>query len=457
MRRRAILLAVLGLVMAACSAPAPTAAPPSKTLQTEEMNTFVSRPAAPTKRSNDSIAQEFIPLAFQLETGNTLPVFSRFEGPVTLRVAGDGLNAIGQKDLTDLLARLRNEAGIPITQVPTSQHANITVHVLRLRQMQRIVPDAACFVAPRVESWAEYKASRNSDILDWTTLTERKKLTVFIPGDVAPQEVRDCLHEEIAQALGPVNDLYQLTDSIFNDDNFRNVLTGFDMTVLRAYYDPALRSGMTRAQVSAQLPEILARINPNGRSGFSSATSTPRSWVYQMETALSGRKSANVRLNAANSAIQIAYALNWNDSRLAYALYVRGKLTSGTNTELAINSFVEAESIYRSDPNTQIHAAHISVQAAAFALAAGQPDDSIAIVDSNIPTVLEAQNAGLLAEMLMIKAEALDLKGQSAEAETVRLDSIGWARYGIGSDAEVRRRLNEISNLNPNNRRTASR
>jgi len=34
----------------------------------------------------------------------------------------------------------------------------------------------------------------------------------------SPQEVRDCLHEELAQALGPLNDLYRLPDSVFNDD-----------------------------------------------------------------------------------------------------------------------------------------------------------------------------------------------------------------------------------------------
>ena len=50
-------------------------------------------------------------------------------------------------------------------------------------------------------------------------------MAVFLPGDVSPQEIRDCLHEELAQALGPVNDLYRLTDSVFNDDNFNTVLT----------------------------------------------------------------------------------------------------------------------------------------------------------------------------------------------------------------------------------------
>jgi hypothetical protein len=65
-------------------------------------------------------------------------------------------------------------------------------------------------------------------------------VAVFIPSDVSPQEVRDCLHEEVAQALGPLNDLYRLPDSVFNDDNFHAVLTGFDMLILRTYYDAEL-------------------------------------------------------------------------------------------------------------------------------------------------------------------------------------------------------------------------
>ena len=78
--------------------------------------------------------------------------------------------------------------------------------------------------------------------------------------------MRDCLHEELAQALGPLNDLYRLSDSVFNDDNMHTVLTGFDMLILRVFYSPALRSGMTRAEVAARLPAILAQLNPAGQS-----------------------------------------------------------------------------------------------------------------------------------------------------------------------------------------------
>lgn len=454
-----VLLLGVGLLAAACAPTPQTEAPvtQAEALPLPGVKTFPNRAAPRPTRSNASIAEEFMKLSFQLESGRRLDVFSRFEGPITLRVAGAGLNTVSQKDLSNLLTRLRNEAQIDIRQVPRSEHANITVFVLSQKELNRAVPNAACFVAPRVESLAEYKANRNTRQLDWTTLKERSKLTVFLPGDVAPQEIRDCLHEEIAQALGPVNDLYELPDSIFNDDNFRTVLTGFDMVVLRAYYDPTLRSGMSPSDVAARLPGILDRINPGGRSGFASATSTPRPWINQIEASLGGKGSRAARKAAAYNAVQIARALNWNDNRLGFSLYVQGRLALTDDPELALRSFAEAEAVFRSSPNTRLHAAHISVQAAAFALSAGQPRDTLTIIDANSPIALRSENANLLASMLMIKAEALDALGRGNEADIVRRDSLGWARYGIGSEADIRASLREIANLNPQNRRIASR
>ena len=54
-----------------------------------------------------------------------------------------------------------------------------------------------------------------------------------------------------------------------------------------------------------------------------------------------------------------------------------------------------------------------------------------------------------MSTLMMFKAEALDMNGKTAAAETVRLDSLGWARYGFGSDQNVQARLAEISSLRP--------
>ncbi|MFT6452960.1 MAG: hypothetical protein ACJA06_002468, partial [Halocynthiibacter sp.] len=366
MRFLPICFVALSALLAAC-APAPMAKraanlPSALPVTLPPMKTFQARTTAPTDKSNIALAQDFLALAFQLESGRELPIFTRFEGPITLRVTGTPTASLN-RDLSRLLGRLRNEAGIPVMQVPASAEAAITIEAIPQGQLQRLVPQAACFVAPRVSSWAEYKRLRRSALLDWTTLETRTKLAIFLPADVSPQEVRDCLHEELAQALGPLNDLYRLTDSVFNDDNFHTVLTGFDMLMLRAYYAPELRSGMTREAVAARLPAILARENPRGiNAGTGPTASTPRAWTDAIEGALGPRSSSSARLASAKRAVEIARAQGWNDNRTAFSLFVLGRLSMGTNADQALTAFLQSDQIYRARRDTSLHSAHVAMQ-----------------------------------------------------------------------------------------------
>lgn len=447
---RFVLLAATGLFLAGCmaptpddtisrSAPLPSALPPMKTFS----NTAAPRAA----RANAEIARDFLDLSFALESGRILPVLTRFEGPISVRVTGRAAPSLNA-DLSRLLRRLRREAGISITQVPADQSASITIEVLTRADLQRFVPQAACFVVPRISSWDEFKRKRRGSAVDWTTLTTRTQMSIFLPGDVAPQEIRDCLHEELAQALGPLNDLYRLGDSVFNDDNFHTVLTGFDMLILRAYYDPELSSGMTREQVAQRLPGILARLNPRGvRAPTDFAGQTPRSWINAIEEALGPKTSATRRQAAAKRAVQIARNQGWTDNRMAFSLFALGRLSLSGEADIALASFLQAGSLYNSNAETRLQGAHVAMQLAAFALSSGQATAAIDLVDQNLGVVAEAQNAALLATLLMIKSEALALQGKTAESRSVRLDSLGWARYGFGSEMAVRQRLTEIAAL----------
>jgi hypothetical protein len=418
------------------------------------MAVFGSPHPLPPQRSNTEIARDFIDLSFQMESGRPIPVLSRFEEPVTITVAPNAPPTLS-RDLDRLLARLRTEAGIDIRRIAHgSATAAITIETLPRAQMQRSVPNAACFVVPRVSSWAEFRAARNdARTLDWTTLTRREHVAVFIPNDVSPQEVRDCLHEEIGQALGPLNDLYRLPDSIFNDDNFNAVLTGFDMLILRAYYDGALRSGMTRDEVAQRLPAILSRLNPGGnRATASPATAPDRAWIEAIEDALGGRLPLPTRIAAAERAIAIADAHGWTDTRRGFSYFALGRLALSRNPELSISAFVSAGNSFRATAPGSIQEAHVSMQLAAFALSAGDGERALDLVNAALPAATRAENASLLATLLMIKAEALELLGRSSEAAAVRLDSLGWARYGFGREDEVAERLSEVAALSPQNR-----
>ena len=405
-----------------------------------------SMPAGPAK-SNADLARDFLDLEFRMESGRALPSFTRFNGTITVGFMGD-VPGSAPKELSRLLGRFRAEAGLDIRMAEPGENPSVTIDFQPRAQMQRVVPMAACFVVPRVQSFAEYKAKRNSADVDWTTITARDHVAIFIPSDTSPQEVRDCLHEELAQSIGPLNDLYHLPDSVFNDDNFNTVLTGFDMLMLRLHYAPEMRNGMNEAEAAKTLPALLARLNPGGEGGGGQRLQiAPRSWVAAVEGAFGPRVSPGARARSADQMLSIAMAQGWRDARLAFSLYAKGRALTASEPDAAIQAFAQAAKIYRSIPGAAVNAAHVEMQLAAIALTSGQNDQAIAFADRAIPVVKRAENAALLATLMLIKAEALDNRGQGGEAQALRLDSLGWARYGFGAEPQVRARMSEIAAL----------
>ncbi len=401
------------------------------------------RPERPA-RSNRDIQRDFLDLSFTLESGRSLPVFSRFEGPITVRVTGAPPPTLGP-DLNRLIGRLRTEAGINIRRI-TGPGANITVQAVGRSDIQRYLPKAACFVVPNISSLSEYRRARRQGITNWSQLRTREKLAIFLPNDVSPQEARDCLHEELAQAIGPLNDLYRLPDSVFNDDNVHTVLTGFDMLILRAYYAPELRSGMTRDQVAAKLPTILTRYNPSGDNlSPVYAPETPRAWIRAIQIALGPGAGDRQRAAAARDALSIAKSRGWQDHRRAFSHFAMGRVLRFSNPDRAYQHFLDADRFYRRTPGTSLHRAYSASQLAATAILKGDGPRALAFVAPHMAVAKRHENAALLANLLLLRAEALDLMGRHREAEAARLDSLGWARYGFGAEWARRAKQREIA------------
>ena len=429
-----------GVVTRAAMEPSISSLPPMKSFSTHS-------PTAVPKSNND-LSLDFIELAFRMESGKDLSVLTRFEGPVSIRVTGAPPPTL-RPDLTRLINRLRTEAGVNIspTNAPT---ANITVEAVSRSKIRKVLPQAACFVAPNVGSLDEYKKVRRSPQTNWSLMTTRTRVAIFLPNDASPQEVRDCLHEEIAQALGPLNDLYRLPDSVFNDDNVHTVLTGFDMMILRAFYDPALKSGMSRGQVANALPGIFARINPGGTSTRPRfATRTPREWNTAVQGALGPGRTDGQRQDAAYSAIKIAQSLGWQDHRRAFAHYAMGRALQSGDAEAAHKQYLMADLFYSRNPGTDLHRAYVATQLAAYAISKADGAEALRIIAPHVETARYRENAALLSTLLLLRAEALELQNRAAEAKLVRVDSLGWARYGFGSDWAVRAKMREIASLNP--------
>ncbi|KIC44616.1 ATP-dependent transcriptional regulator [Ruegeria sp. ANG-S4] len=451
MKRWAAVLMALGL--AGCDTVAPTELPTREKMVEAALpptQSFGATRPVPPARSNANIADDFIALHFALESGAELPVFTRFEEPITLRLTGSP-PATMQADLNRLLSRLRREAGIDIQQISDGQ-ANITIEAVSQKQIRRILPQAACFVVPNSSSLEEYRRDRRKAKSNWTQLRKRERIGIFIPYDVSPQEMRDCLHEELAQALGPLNDLYHLPDSVFNDDNFHTILTGFDMLILRAAYAPELRNGMTREQVSAVMPKVLRRLNPRGETIAKQAQSeTPREWINAVQKALGPGSPSPRRVRSAQEALRIGQAQGWTDQRRAYPHYLLGRMSQFDDPDGALQQYQIALRYLQATPGTEVHRAHITAQTAAYELAQGRGAQVLPELNQAIAVMTRAENAALMATLMLLKSEALRQSGRVDQARTARLDSIGWARYGFGSDLVVRSVTQEIAQGAPRN------
>lgn len=425
--------------LAALSAPAPVTA--------ETLLVAKSTRAVPVARDNAGIAADILDLSFELETGRRLPRFTRFEGPVRVALRGTAPRTL-IADLDSLVGRLRREARIDIRRAKSAARSNIVIETVPRRSFASAVKGAACFVVPNVASWGEYMQTRGTARTDWTRLTTRTRAAIFMPNDASPQALRDCLHEELAQALGPLNDLYRLHDSVFNDDNFHNVLTAFDMLVLRATYAPELKSGMNRDQVAAILPGLLARLNPAGGQATTLTTrASSKRWQGALSTALGPDTGSSARLRAAEKAVKMAKRQNLSQMELAFSYFALGRTAVGRDDRKALAAFRAAHAIFHKLPGTSAHQAQVDLQLTAYALRGRDGRTALALVNRALPHAAKAQDADVHATLLMMKAEALRLLGQTRAAEQVHLDSLDRARYGIGDARAIQARLNEVRAL----------
>lgn len=71
---------------------------------------------------------------------------------------------------------------------------------------------------------------------------------ILIRTEVPDLLLRACVEEEMAQAMGTLNDDKQVRPSVFNDDQEFALLTRHDMELLRVLYTPEIRPGMSPEQ-----------------------------------------------------------------------------------------------------------------------------------------------------------------------------------------------------------------
>ncbi len=378
-------------------------------------------------RANAAMAAEFIDLTFQTEAGNAIPGILKFQGPI--RVSLDASLSDYRRDLESVLGNIRNAARIDIA----IGGAGSQIHVQQIpaATMDQHFPNAACVVASGVNSFGGYLRGNS---VRWTSQTRLQKSVVLIPDDAPPYIVRACINEEIGQALGPVNDLYYVANTVFNDDNVHTSLTSFDKLMLRVLYDDRLVVGMSREIALPIVQNILQEINPVGNRAGPQAFAHPQ-WKQLIETAMIGSNPRGRRVAAARQAIEIARG--FNDHRLIHSLLVYGRLNLRGAPQIAAPAFQEAytlslERLGPQDLRTALATMHI----AAIALAAERYDDVLILIGPAIGRAHSYDATVLIAGLEGLRALAYAALGREREAAEAQRESLKYARIAFGADAE---------------------
>ena len=236
------------------------------------MPAFAQQPAenAPDPRMSDErVIEDFITIALgreypedQARAGRLI----RWTRPI--RVAGMGPRPdVWGRTLEWHMRRLARITRHPIELRPSGEVDLLAIFVPRLT-VEAVAAHAEVYRRVfsdeiRYEAQMARIASGALNAVCFTTVRVARDYSIvqavaFIPLDRGATVVRQCIIEEMSQAMGLPNDNDDVDPSIFNDHSPYIELTDKDILLLRMLYHPAMRLGMTPPQVRRAGPRVLA-------------------------------------------------------------------------------------------------------------------------------------------------------------------------------------------------------
>jgi hypothetical protein len=182
----------------------------------------------------------------------------KFDVPVRVffdNRAGTDRSAQAAAVLDDIRRRIR---GIDIAPTTRRSEANIVVVMVRDRDLGRTIRSIY-----GVDRGRRIQRSLEPQCLSGFRKDETYRILhadVILVADAGDFVFYDCIYEELLQALGPINDDRSVPWTMFNDDVQLGFFGLYDQYILNLLYDSRVRPGMTRAEVSVVLPEILPSV-----------------------------------------------------------------------------------------------------------------------------------------------------------------------------------------------------
>lgn len=431
-----VLPGVLGAILGAC---APQAGPYRIAPLPHDTLYAAYTPAGHTRYSNESLAEVFTELTHGMEWGASRPGLVRFEGPVTVHMTGAGSAQYAtflEQFLGEIRARAKldinrggPESNIQIEFVPGAQFtawtSNQCVIVFGQPGWQALLKDPDRYGA------GAFEAARTQEVL-----------TIIIPNTSPPHEIRECLMEEISQALGPANDLYGLGDSIFNDDNAHTWPTKLDYLMLRVLYNLRMTTGMDRHETRSAARVILDEIHPEGRDEL--ALPLPReaefaNWRARLQGMPTlGSDIGDEILETTQPLLDEAARRAPNSAYHCESLTLHAVAKHHLRDDDPLAALQDARDLCAEVHGSEdVRLSQIDLYIAVEHLDEGKYAEAIDVIGKARDGLLGHGQEGLVASSYVITWAAHLGAGNEALAELARQNAVAWSAYAFGSDSET--------------------
>jgi len=223
-----------------------------------------SPPNAPpqfTKFTANELKRGFIALAFgsDLRLGAKPRGIRRFDGDVHVLVT-----STGSVDRTTAMEKIIAEYGkvVPQLNVAMTQKeddAEIVIHLI----------DEKNFSAALIDAFGEDTARafvRKTDPQCMTSVKSRGdgaivRATSFVIVDKGDRVFFDCAYHEMLHAFGLSNHDQDNPWTTLNQTRVVGYLSVYDRALLTLLYDPQIKPGMSRNEVSQLLPKLIGQLN----------------------------------------------------------------------------------------------------------------------------------------------------------------------------------------------------
>ena len=438
MKRLALLLLAL---VAACApqrqAPFQSAAQPAAPALASAV------PAGHTAYDNRSLARIFTRLTHGLEWGPSRPNLVRYEAPVRVSLSGPG-SAAYTGFLDRYLGLLRGRARVDIAR--RSAAANLHIRFVDGPRFRRLLPAISCLVAPGDLTWETFRS--DPDRYGGRALqraTGVTAMTIFIPQTAAPYLIRSCLIEEVAQALGPANDLYALGPSIFNDDAAHIWPTALDLLMLRVLYAPEMRTGLSKSATERRAAQVLDRINPAGRGAPPlRLASGVKGWRETHNRIFSKASAQNRAPETARKALSLAERAAPGSALHCHSLRTLGRVLADRAPGEALEVLEQARSLCaRVHGAGDIRLSLIALEQAIARIRQGSYRAAIAALAPHETRLAALGQEERLAALYSLQAQAYQgakERGRSAASAAL---ARRWVAYAYGSDSGHAQRIGE--------------